>query len=60
MNNKKIVLKVEGRKLEFENSLYGYQHLLDYISREIKERTPRKVRTMKMASIVSREEKVRP
>ena len=60
MNNKKIVLKVEGRKLEFENSLYGYQHLLDYISREIKERTPRKVRTTKMASIVSREEKVRP
>ena len=60
MNNKKIVLKVEGRKLEFENSLYGYQHLLDYISREIKERSPRKVRTMKMASIVSREEKVRP
>ena len=60
MNNKKIVLKVEGRKLEFENSLYGYQHLLDYVSREVKERTPRKVRTMKMASIVSREEKVRP
>ncbi len=60
MNNKKIVLKVEGRKLEFENSLYGYQHLLDYVSREVKERTPRKVRTMKMASIVSSEEKVRP
>ena len=60
MNNKKIVLKVEGRKLEFENSLYGYQHLLDYVSREVKERTPSKVRTMKMASIVSREEKVRP
>ena len=58
--NKYIVLKVDGRKLQFSNDLRGYQHLLDYVSREVKERTPRKVRTMKMASIVSREEKVRP
>ena len=58
--NKYIFLKVDGRKMEFTNDLSGYQHLLDYVSREVKERTPRKVRTMKMASIVSREEKVRP
>ena len=55
MNNKKIVLKVEGRKLEFENSLYGYQHLLDYVSREVKERTPRKVRDRRLASLVPKE-----
>ena len=58
--NKYIFLKVDGRKMEFEDSYWGWQHLLDYVSREVKERTPRKVRTMKMASIVSREEKVRP
>ena len=60
MSPKKIVLKTEGLKLEFEDSYQGWQHLLDYVSREVKERTPRKVRTMKMASIVSSEEKVRP
>ena len=58
--NKNIILKLDGRKMEFTNDLSGYQHLLDYVSREVKERTPRKVRTMKMASIVSSEEKVRP
>ena len=58
--NKNIILKLDGRKMEFTNDLSGYQHLLDYVSREVKERTPSKVRTMKMASIVSREEKVRP
>ncbi len=57
--NKYIFLKVDGRKLQFSNDLSGYQHLLDYVSREVKERTPRKVRTMKFASVVSREEKVR-
>ena len=57
--NKNIILKVDGRKLEFTNDLSGYQHLLDYVSREVKERTPRKVRTMKFASVVPREEKVR-
>ena len=59
MSQKKIVLKMEGRKMEFEDSYWGYQHLLDYVSREVKERTPRKVRTMKFASVVPREEKVR-
>ena len=57
--NKYIFLKVDGRKLQFSNDLSGYQHLLDYVSREVKERTPRKVRTMKFASVVPREEKVR-
>ena len=59
MSQKKIVLKTEGLKLEFEDSYQGWQHLLDYVSREVKERTPRKVRTMKFASVVPREEKVR-
>ena len=59
MSPKKIVLKTEGLKLEFEDSYQGWQHLLDYVSREVKERTPRKVRTMKFASVVPREEKVR-
>ena len=57
--NKYIVLKVDGRKLQFSNDLPGYQHLLDYVSREVKERTPRKARTMKFASVVPREEKVK-
>ena len=57
--NKYIVLKVDGRKLQFSNDLSGYQHLLDYVSREVKERTPRKVKTAKFASVVPREEKVR-
>ena len=59
MSQKKIVLKTEGLKLEFEDSYQGWQHLLDYVSRDVKERTPRKVRTMKFASVVPREEKVR-
>ena len=57
--NKNIILKLDGRKLEFSNDLSGYQHLLDYVSREVKERTPRKVKTVKFASVVPREEKVR-
>ena len=57
--NKNIILKLDGRKLEFSNDLSGYQHLLDYVSREVKERTPRKVKTAKFASVVPREEKVR-
>ncbi len=59
MKNKNIVLKAEGRKIEFENSLQGYQHLMDYVSREIKDRTPRKIRTKTFASIVPRDEKVK-
>ena len=57
--NKKIVLKIDGRKMEFSNDLLGYQHLMDYVSREVKERTPRKTKTVKFASVVPREEKVR-
>ncbi len=57
--NKNIILKLDGRKLEFSNDLSGYLHLLDYVSREVKERTPRKVKTVKFASVVPREEKVR-
>ena len=57
--NKKIILKLDGRKMEFTNDLSGYQHLMDYVSREVKERTPRKVKTAKFASVVPREEKVR-
>ena len=59
MKNKIIVLKVEGKKLEFDNTLQGYQHLMDYVSREIKDRTPRKIRTKTFASIVPRDEKVK-
>ena len=53
--NKYIVLKVDGRKLQFSNDLPGYQHLLDYVSREVKERTPRKVRERRLASLVPKE-----
>ena len=60
MKNNRIILKVEGKKLEFENTLQGYQHIQDYVNREIKERTPRKIRTRSFASVVPREEKVRP
>ena len=42
--NKKIVLKIDGRKMEFSNDLLGYQHLMDYVSREVRERIPRKKR----------------
>ena len=51
MSQKKIVLKMEGRKMEFEDSYWGWQHLQDYVSREVKQRTPQKVRTMKFASL---------
>ncbi len=51
MSQKKIVLKTEGRKMEFEDSYWGWQHLLDYVSREVKQRTPQKVRTMTFASL---------
>ena len=54
----KIILKVDGRKLEFSNDLWGYLHLLDYVSREVKERTPRKIRTRAWASVVPKEDKV--
>ena len=60
MKNNRIILKVEGKKLEFDNTLQGYQHIQDYVNREIKERTPRKIRTRSFASVVPREEKVRP
>ena len=47
--------------MEFEDSYWGWQHLQDYVSRERKERTPKKVRTMKFAAVVPKEEyKVRP
>ena len=57
--NKKIILKLDGRKMEFTNDLSGYQHLMDYVSRELKQRRPRKTKTVKFASVVPREEKVR-
>ena len=61
MRNKIIILKMDGRKMEFEDSYWGWQHLLDYVSREMKERTPKKVRTMKFAAVVPKEEyKVKP
>ena len=53
--NKNIILKLDGRKMEFTNDLSGYQHLLDYVSREVKERTPRKVRDRRLASLVPKE-----
>ena len=49
--NKKIVLKIDGRKMEFSNDLLGYQHLMDYVSREVRERIPRKKRTVAFAAI---------
>ena len=49
--NKKIVLKIDGRKMEFSNDLLGYQHLMDYVSREVRERMPRKKRTVAFAAI---------
>ena len=59
--SKRIILKMDGKKLEFDNTLQGYQHILDYVTREIKERTPSKVRTMKFASVVPKDEyKVKP
>ena len=57
--NKNIILKVDGRKMEFTNDLSGYQHLLDYVSREVKERTPKKLRTRSWAAVIYKEEKVR-
>ena len=60
MSKKIIVLKADGRKMEFEDSYWGWQHLQDYVSREVKQRTPQKVRTMKFASLVEKEQKVRP
>ena len=59
MSQKKIVLKAEGRKMEFEDSYWGWEHLLDYVSREMKQRTPRKVRAMKFAFVVPKEEEAR-
>jgi hypothetical protein len=51
MRNKIIVLKMDGRKMEFEDSYWGWQHLQDYVSREVKQRTPQKIRTMKFPSL---------
>ena len=56
--NKNIILKLDGRKLEFSNDLSGYQHLLDYVSREVKQRTPQKVRAMKFASLEKKHKNV--
>ena len=47
----KIILKMNGRKMEFEDSYWGWQHLQDYVSRELKQRTPQKIRTMKFPSL---------
>lgn len=57
--NKNIILKIDGRKIEVENSLIGWQHLLDYVSREVKERTPKHVRTTTFASVETKKQKVR-
>ena len=51
MRNKIIILKMDGLKLEFEDSYWGWQHLQDYVSREVKQRTPQKIRTMKFPSL---------
>jgi hypothetical protein len=59
MSQKKIVLRTEGLKLEFEDSYWGWQHLLDYVSREMKERTPKHVRTATFASVETKKQKVR-
>ncbi len=59
MSKKIIVLRMDGRKMEFEDSYWGWQHLQDYVSREVKQRTPQKIRTRTFASVVPREEKVR-
>ena len=59
MSKRIIILKTEGLKLEFEDSYWGWQHLQDYVSREVKQRTPQKVRTMKFGSLVDKEQKVR-
>ena len=58
MNNKKIVVKIEGRKMEFEDSYWGWQHLQDYVSREVKQRTPQKIRTMKFVSFEKKHKNV--
>ena len=58
MRNKIIILKMDGRKMEFEDSYWGWQHLQDYVSREVKQRTPQKVRTMKFASLEKKHKNV--
>ena len=58
MDKRKIVLKMDGRKTEFEDSYWGWQHLQDYVSRELKQRTPQKIRTMKFPSLEKKHKNV--
>ncbi len=49
---------MDGRKMEFEDSYWGWQHLQDYVNREVKQRTPQKLRTMKFASLEKKHKNV--
>ena len=60
MSTRIIVLKTEGLKLEFEDSYWGWQHLLDYVSREVKQRTPQKIKTIRIGSLLDTKGKVAP
>lgn len=43
--------------MEFEDSYWGWQHLLDYVFIKVKERTLKKMRTRKGVSVIPKEEK---
>ena len=60
MRNKIIVLKMDGRKMEFEDSYWGWQHLQDYVTREVKRRTPQKIKTIRIGSLLDTKGKVAP
>ena len=60
MRNKILVLKMDGRKMEFEDSYWGWQHLQDYVTREVKRRTPQKIKTIRIGSLLDTKGKVSP
>ena len=60
MSTRIIVLKTEGLNPEFEDSYWRWQHLLDYVSRELKQRTPQKIKTIRIGSLLDTKGKVAP
>ena len=60
MSKKIIILKMDGRKMEFEDSYWGWQHLQDYVTREVKQRTPQKIKTIRIGSLLDTKGKVAP
>ena len=60
MSKRIIVLKMDGRKMEFEDSYWGWQHLQDYVTREVKRRTPQKIKTIRIGSLLDTKGKVAP